>query len=192
MNIPSRLQARGRQTGSTLIEALVAILILSIGLLGIAGLQASTLRYSQGGWARAAVASQLSDFADRVRANPGTNVNAYTLTDTYDDQRAAIAALVPAVDCDTATCTPDELAAFHLVQWRLSLNNSMPGAAAIVTGTRNTGYQATVLWYDKDSSDKAEKCDAAYTGLRARNCCPADADVENQAGIRCTNMMVVP
>lgn len=188
---PHRIRHR-RQAGTSMIEALVAILILSIGLLGIAGLQASTLRFSQGSWARAAVASQLSDFADRVRANPGTGTAAYVLATKYADQRAAIGALAPAKDCDATACTPDELATFHLVQWRLALNGSMPGAAAFVSGTRNTGYLATVIWFDKDAGEAPEACDAAFEGLRARNCCPAGADVTGTTGVRCTNMMVVP
>ena len=60
-------QSRQRtQAGTTLLEVLVAMLVLSIGLLGIAGLSAASLRYSQGGWARASISSGLSDLADRV------------------------------------------------------------------------------------------------------------------------------
>ena len=75
---------RQAHTGSTLIEVLVAMLVLSIGLLGVAGLAAASLRYSQGGWARASVASGLSDLADRVRTNPGADVTAYVFDTTND------------------------------------------------------------------------------------------------------------
>ena len=57
----TKRRRRHAEAGSTLIEALVAMLVLSIGLLGIAGLASASLRYSQGSWARAAVASGLSD-----------------------------------------------------------------------------------------------------------------------------------
>ncbi len=60
---------RHRNGGFTLLEVLVAVLILSIGLLGLAGLQATGLRYST----HAAIDSQATflayDLLDRIRAN---------------------------------------------------------------------------------------------------------------------------
>ncbi|HUG23254.1 type IV pilus modification protein PilV [Piscinibacter sp.] len=178
--------------GSALIEVLVAILVLSIGMLGIAGLQASSLRFSQGSWARAALASELSDLADRVRTNPGSGANAYQLASTYETQRGEIDDLEVAKDCETAACSADELAAFHLVEWRLALNRNLPGATGFVTGSRDTGYIATILWFDKELADEPETCEADFDGVRDRNCCPEAADVADIEGVRCTNMVVVP
>jgi type IV pilus assembly protein PilV len=191
---------RCAHTGSSLIEALVAMLVLSIGLLGIAGLSAASLRYSQGGWARASISSGLSDLADRVRANPTATVNAYAFAAThYAAQRTALEAGDVAIttDCMTTTCTALELADFHLTEWRLGLNRSMPGSAVWVSGQRDEGYQATVMWFDKTfvtgdgvTLDASATCTAAMTGITARQCCPADAQVSN--GVRCTNMTIVP
>ncbi len=198
---PAQRNRRRADRGATMIEVLVAILILSIGMLGIAGLQVASMKYSQGGWARAAVASGLSDFADRIRANPGSAIAAYVVADDYAAQRAALLAktVVAGRDCEAlnAVCTPAELANFHLVQWRLSIDDSMPGSAALVTGDRATGYATTVLWFDKAflksdgvSLDDSATCVAGATGTAARNCCPAAANAP--AGVRCTNMVVVP
>lgn len=198
-----RISFRQPQDGATLIEVLVAILVLSIGLLGIAGLQASSMRFSQGSWARAALSNHLSDLADRVRANPDSSATAYQLTDDYATQRAAIAAgtVTSAKDCEAVTtCTPDEMAAFHLAQWRLAVSRDLPGGAAYISGTRSTGYVVTAIWLDKNNlkadgktlEDAPESCTAAFDGARARNCCPAGASVSSTAGIRCTNMVVMP
>ena len=198
---PAQRMRRRAVRGTTMIEALVAILILSIGMLGIAGLQVASMKYSQGGWARAAVASGLSDFADRIRANPGSAIAAYVLADDYAAQRTALLAktVVAGKDCEakTAVCSAAELANFHLVQWRLSIDDSMPGSAALVTGDRAAGYNATVLWFDKSflmrdgvSLDASATCVANATGTAARNCCPAAANAPD--GVRCTNMVVVP
>ena len=191
---------RCAHTGSSLIEALVAMLVLSIGLLGIAGLSAASLRYSQGGWARASISSGLSDLADRVRANPTATVNAYAFATTnYAAQRTALEGGDVAIttDCMTTTCTALELADFHLTEWRLGLNRSMPGSAVWVSGRRDEGYQATVMWFDKTfvigdgvTLDGSATCTAAMTGIVARQCCPAGAQVIN--GVRCTNMSIVP
>lgn len=197
---PTHPSLRRAQSGSTLIEALVAMLVLSIGLLGIAGLSAASLRFSQGGWARASISSGLSDLADRVRANPTAAVDAYAFnTDNYAAQRTALdsGAVAISTDCMATTCTAAELADFHLTEWRIGLNRSMPGSAVWVSGQRDEGYQATVMWFDKTfvtgdgvTLDASATCTAAMTGIAARQCCPADAQVIN--GVRCTNMTIVP
>ena len=198
---PAHRIRRRADRGATMIEVLVAILILSIGMLGIAGLQVASMKYSQGGWARAAVASGLSDFADRIRANPGSAIAAYVVPGDYATQRTALLAntVVAAKDCEArnAVCTPAELADFHLVQWRLLIDASMPDSAALVTGDRAAGYITTVMWFDKAflkkdgvSLDNSAACVAGATGTAARNCCPAAANAP--AGVRCTNMVVLP
>lgn len=194
------------QAGSSLLEALVAMLVLSIGLLGIAGLASASLRYSQGSWARAAVASGLSDLADRVRANPSASETDYRFNAiTYEEQREDIEGGEVAIarDCLAEGCTPTQLAAYHLTDWRLALNRSMPGAAVWVSGQRSTGYLATVMWYDKNfvkddgvTPEESPTCEVnaagviTDTGIAARVCCPAAADVID--GVRCTNMSVIP
>ena len=178
------------------------MLVLSIGLLGVAGLAAASLRYSQGGWARASVASGLSDLADRVRTNPGADVTAYVFdTTTYADQRTALESgqVTITTDCMAAgtACDAVELAAFHLAEWRLAMNRNMPGSAVWVSGQRDEGYQATLMWFDKafvqsngTTLDTSATCSSSMTGIAARQCCPADAAVI--AGVRCTNMTIVP
>ena len=193
---------RQAHAGSSLIEVLVAILVLSIGLLGVAGLAAASLRYSQGGWARASVASGLSDLADRVRTNPGADTTAYVFNTTnYADQRTALESgqVTITTDCmaEGTACDATELAAFHMAEWRLAMDRNMPGSAVWVSGQRDEGYQATLMWFDKSfvqsdgtTLDTSATCTAAMTGVAARQCCPADAEVI--AGVRCTNMTIVP
>src|SRR6218665_3339906 len=56
--------------GVTLVEVMVAIVVLSIGLLGIAGLQAATLKYKINTWARSSASTLLSDLPERFRITP--------------------------------------------------------------------------------------------------------------------------
>lgn len=66
------LRAGGRRTahrGVSLIEVLVAIVVLTIGLLGLAGLQASGMRVGHSSHYRAQAAQLAYDMADRMRAN---------------------------------------------------------------------------------------------------------------------------
>ena len=68
-----RMRAPKRQTGMTLIEVLVSVLILAIGLLGAAAIQLNALKYTDS----ATISSQASfiayDMMDRIRANVDGN-----------------------------------------------------------------------------------------------------------------------
>src|SRR5262245_49835341 len=86
----TRRMAR-RQAGASLIEVLVSILILSFGMLAMAGLHASSLRYGKMSQFRS-VATQLAyDLSDRMRANAlGAMGGAYNFTEAYDPQTAEV------------------------------------------------------------------------------------------------------
>ncbi len=55
--------------GFSLLEVLIALLVLSIGLLGLAGLQGTGLRYNHSAYLRSQATFQTYDMADRMRAN---------------------------------------------------------------------------------------------------------------------------
>lgn len=57
------------QKGFTLIEIMVAVVILAIGLLGLAGLQATSLRFNNSAYYRSQATNLAYDMADRMRAN---------------------------------------------------------------------------------------------------------------------------
>lgn len=63
------------QSGFTLIEVMVAVVVLSIGLLGLAGLQATGLRHNQSASFRSTATVLAYDIADAMRANATDAVN---------------------------------------------------------------------------------------------------------------------
>ena len=70
MKLYCSMPSMGRaQTGTSLIEVLVALVVLSIGLLGIAGLQLSALRNNQGAYERSAAVMLVNSIGDRMLAN---------------------------------------------------------------------------------------------------------------------------
>jgi type IV pilus assembly protein PilV len=195
-----------RQRGAGLIEALIAILVLSIGLLGMVGMQTASVKYEQTGWVRSALASNVSSLADRIRANANASADAYTFLDTYALERNAIetipAHLTPALDCNTTVCTDVDLAAYDLTLWRRDLNQQLPGAVGFIrpTGTKGVDlrFLITVAWFNKDNLSGAVlqqpvACTAATTGIAARNCCPASVGaVADLAGVQCVNVEMIP
>lgn len=201
-----------RPAGFTLIEVLVTILIMSLGMLGIAGLQASTSRFKIGSWARSSTAVLFSDFADRVRANPeaaglsyfstgaATSTSAYELTTDWATQSGSAPPAVT-TDCSSGACTAAQRATYDLTIWRQEIRRQLPQGSAFVTGNRTNGMTVTMMWFDKQflQEDNAtlqtsKSCTAVaagtFTSAAMSNCCPAAASVA--AGVRCVNFGFVP
>lgn len=91
IKLPSNPAPRARLRGMTLIEILVAIVVLSIGLLGLAGLQLKGIQVNQGSTYRSQAAILVEDVADRMRAD-----RAGTLAGTYNTPANTTAATAPA------------------------------------------------------------------------------------------------
>ena len=108
---------RPTQSGFTLVEVLVALIVLSIGMLGIAALYLDTLRASRQALVRTQAVNLAGDIADRIRANRVT---------------------AGAYDCD-GVCEEDEgtgvMAIDDLNAWRSAVEAQLPGGSASITYT---------------------------------------------------------
>jgi len=144
---PSRhspaLPSRHAQRGVSLIEVLVAVLILGIGLLGIAALQASALRNSQGSFARSQAVVETYGILDAMRAN-----RAAAVAGTYNRAMPAAGAACPSPTAAT-------LVAADQARWLDSLRNNMgdPNACGSINcvaeaGTSTTACTVVVRWDD--------------------------------------------
>lgn len=206
---------RARQSGVALIEALVALLIFSLGLVAIAGLMAAAVKYQTGNEARLNVSAAINDLSERIRINaPGANGysgvvggvvvegTGYQLTEAYSEQVAEAAAESPK-NCGQVACTPAELAVFDLASWKNILRAAFPGGAGYITGNVKSGFDVSVMWFDKNALDDAldEKGDAMKQAsctnkaedrqeASARFCCPEEASAP--AGVRCYTARVLP
>jgi type IV pilus assembly protein PilV len=111
------MQVLSRQRGVSLIEVLMAVLIFSISLIGMAGLMMMATRSNQAAYLRTQVAFLASNMADRMRANPAAvwngNYNTTTVSTTI-------------TDCSTVNCTPAQLAQHDLGAWGSQLTSFLP------------------------------------------------------------------
>lgn len=179
------------QRGASLIEALVSILILSLGLLGLAGLQLNALAFQKSSWATNRVAELTGDIAERIRANPGAS---YTYVNTYSTASSAAPSIT---GCRTSgTCNADQIALDDIGNWLIKAQTSLPGGAAMLQGDLATGFTVTAMYRDKDFVDPitgapstAVVCAANPTGFDWRNCCPAAASA--LPGTRCTRTFLL-
>jgi type IV pilus assembly protein PilV len=112
-----------RSAGVTLVEILVAILILSFGLLGSAGLQMAGLRAALSANQRTTATLLAYDAADRMRANmlgvTANNYQNYTAMQTASCLQAA-------------GCTPQQLAQHDMWEWGNAIAAQLPSGMGIV------------------------------------------------------------
>ena len=151
-----------RSDGVTLIEVLVAILILSFGLLGSAGLQMAGLRAALAANQRTTATLLAYDAADRMRANKvgvtAGNYHNYTATQNISCLQAA-------------GCTAQQLAQHDMWEWAQAIAAQLPSGIGIVCkdqspddGTSNTSLLAAgcdnlsdqhviKIWWIEDRSE---------------------------------------
>lgn len=99
------------QRGFTLVEILVTLVLVSVGLLGVAALQLTTLRGNQESYVRSQASVLAADILDRIRANPlAFRDGAYDVT--WDGTGT------------TSTRAGDDLRA-----WQQAIDSLLPGGA---------------------------------------------------------------
>ncbi len=132
-----------RQHGFTLIETLVAMVVLAVGMLGIAALYIEGLRSGQASVSRTTAVALAADMADRIRANP-------TVPASYAG--AGPGANNGCVN-GPAACTPAQMAQEDWFWWLQDVQNRLPqGAAAVIAVNNNpavapaTQYDITLTW----------------------------------------------
>jgi len=123
--------------GFTLIEVLVAMVIMSIGMLGIAGLYVHSMQAGRTSVLRHNAVTLAGDIADRIRANPRAGP-AYALAGANNN------CVGGGIDC-----TPGEMGANDIFLWDQQAAATLPnGAVNIVfnNGVVPPTYQITVTW----------------------------------------------
>lgn len=134
-----------KNTGFTLIEVLIAMLVLAVGLLGLAGLQAASLKNNQSAYNRSQATQLAYDLADRMRANIVGKAS-------YMAMLPSSATAKP--NCLTTTgCSVTDMATNDLYQWNLAVTTTLPSGIGTITVTAGV-YTITVNWdEDRDGDD---------------------------------------
>ncbi len=140
------LTIRASQRGLTLIESMIALLVISIGLLGIAALQitamnqnTSSLNHSRAVW----IAYNMSD---RIRANLPEFDN-YDGIDTNDNYSGS---------CEGTTCDPGAMRVADADEWT-DLMLELPGGRGMITANAD-GLLITVMWDDEGTGATGTNC----------------------------------
>lgn len=126
-NNPLLLMSRHAQYGVTLLENMVALLVISVGLLGFAGMQAFTLHGGASSTHRQMAMQQAQDMADRIRANPAAFYAAANGVNNYAGVTPNASPTTPSPNCRATACSAIDLAKFDIYQWHVANNALLPG-----------------------------------------------------------------
>jgi type IV pilus assembly protein PilV len=131
---------QSHQRGFTLIEAMVALVVLSVGMIGVAALHGQGLSAARSAQFRSVAVNLSADMADRIRVNRVGGV--------------AYAGAIANNNCDPSAgggvdCNPAQMAAHELFLWNQQVQNSLPNGQWNIVfngGTNPPSYTISVLW----------------------------------------------
>jgi type IV pilus assembly protein PilV len=137
MRIPSRSR------GFTLLEVLISIFLIALALLGSAGLQAYSVKVTQGSQFRAQAVVLGMDLAERIEANNAAAVGGSYVT--------TLPSSASADDCIATACSPAQLAVYDLDQLQQNLARQLPQATASITrtGAGPFVYTIQITWQER-------------------------------------------
>ena len=163
--------------GTTLLEVMIAAVVIGLALLGVAAMQVSALQGSSHAQFRSKATDLAGSLADRMRANQ-TARDAYN---TAEVDSCAAPPLMCAMTCSDkdqmvdgcpasdlrkpGNCSPSQLAIYDVWEVRClsGIRNTLPGGTLSVTCTEtpctdNSPFQIVIAWQaQKSASDDAEK-----------------------------------
>lgn len=163
--------------GFTIIEVAIAMLILSVGLLGVAGLQATGMQSTYQSHQRAVAMVQARDLADRMRANTaGVRGGEYIKT---------IPTAAPSPDCESAgsTCDAAQLAASDLYNWASMNGELLPSGQGSIACADLDASTAAVLESGSDCLITV-RWDGSRSGATGLGCGTGD--------LTCLRLRVIP
>lgn len=139
--------------GFTLIEVLIATLILAVGLLGLSGMQAMGLRSTVSSYNRSQATQLTYDMIDRIRstylASDSHNVYVTIQPENASEQPVCIST---SDSCSSPTaCDSTKMAEQHLFEWNRDLKAILPSGKGTITSVATSAsivFTITVSWDD--------------------------------------------
>lgn len=134
-----------QQRGMTMIELLVALVIFSFGMLGLAGLQTRTISLNQSGLYRSQATALAADILDQMRSSiPTARSGSWNTT----------------VDKDSKSYSGTDFISVSLAEWKKRVELLPDGKAEVTVATSSSGVSNLVTikiqWDDSRGRDTAQ------------------------------------
>ncbi len=144
------------QSGVTLIEVLITLVIVSVGILGLASLQLRAMQFVHSAYIHTQVQILAYDIMDRMRSNrvQAMSTNNYLLD---------LSATAPdaSTNCAVAECSSSQMTAFDLFEWRSILADHLPQGTGQIAFTDLGGggrvYTIDIQWLDDRSVEVTDQ-----------------------------------
>lgn len=150
-------QKINKLSGFTLLEVMVAMVIFSVGMLGLAGIQGLALQNNSTSYMRTMASQQAYNMSDLLRSNTDRDGK----IDTTFDNIVTSLGTVPTKNCiadnQTTNCSESELADFDIYHWKLRLADELPSGRGKVTKSANV-YTIIIMWDEDRTGVTAEGC----------------------------------
>lgn len=197
------IMSRHAQAGVTLLENMVALLVISVGLLGFAGMQAFTLHGGASTTYRQIAMQQVHDMADRIRSNPAAYYTidaAGKFPNLYSGVTPSASSVAPPTDCRKSSCTAAALAAFDIYEWQTANHALLPGnrsaAGGYIVASDLIGPGGVPIYLSADPGMPvrqrftiAIRWDADNTGSKEVGT-PTDCSMVEATDLRCYSVVV--
>jgi len=154
--------------GFTLIEVLIALLILAVGLLGVAALQFKGMRYSNDAFMRSQIAVLAHDLIGSMHSDR-RNAASY-LNQRYE------------VPLDTGANTCDQTASTGGIGcWHNAVDNALPPGSTANVSCANNLFTVTLAWTDREGQTHAVPY--AFSLFKVLTCPSGSGGVDGAAGL---------
>jgi type IV pilus assembly protein PilV len=160
-----------------MIEVLIALLVISVGILGVASMQIVSFQTNQSAYARSQAILLAQDMFDRIRANP----EGYLNTTVYDDVDSSDTGSLPAnPGCvETANgCTPSQMAQYDVLEWTANFDNvfdiasyqpTLPNGRGVLERIgASSDFTATVSWDETNWEGSSRIVNTRQVSITAR------------------------
>jgi type IV pilus assembly protein PilV len=141
----------GKSHGFTLLEVMVALFVLSLGLLGMAGMQLGGMQSTKSAYSRTQATLVAYDIIDRMRTNEAERDNYQAIDCTSPPSK-------PSCIGTSTGCSATDLASDDINEWCNSHVDSLPGGTGTVSFNSITSvYTITVGWVEQSDADDPNK-----------------------------------
>lgn len=157
------------QRGSGLIEVLVAVVLLTVGMLSLLMTQSKAMQYERSAEQRGMAQQHAGGFADRMRAN-SREAASYVHALAYNPEEPVAAS---ATNCMSSQCSAAEMAAFDIAELRQGIRNALAGGDFFVESHGANRYTIWTIWLQPQQLETRNSQDRYEEDMSFSSQCPA-------------------